>query len=113
MSATPTARRNLEALTAHLRCPREHWRRIRHTNLLERTFGESRRRVKVIGRLKKPLFSPSEPWEKKGDVNNVVFPTGAVVQEGRLTLYYGAADKLIAAKSVDLEELVSELKNNP
>jgi transposase-like protein len=42
---------DLEALTAHLRCPREHWRRIRHTNLLERTFGESRRRVKVIGRL--------------------------------------------------------------
>jgi hypothetical protein len=24
---------------------------VRHTNLLERTFGESRRRVKVIGRL--------------------------------------------------------------
>lgn len=42
---------DLDALTAHLRCPREHWRRIRHTNLLERTFGESRRRVKVIGRL--------------------------------------------------------------
>ncbi|MEK7341283.1 MAG: pesticidal protein Cry7Aa, partial [Candidatus Binatota bacterium] len=69
--------------------------------------------VKVIGRLKKPLFSPSEPWEKQGDVNNVVFPTGAVVKEGRLTLYYGAADKLIAAKSMDLQELVSALKNNP
>ena len=41
----------LPCLTAHLRFPREHWRRIRHTNLIERTFGESRRRVKVIGRL--------------------------------------------------------------
>ena len=30
---------------------REHWTRIRHTNLVERTFGETRRRVKVIGRL--------------------------------------------------------------
>jgi putative transposase len=29
----------------------EHWHRIRHTNLIERTFGETRRRVKVIGRL--------------------------------------------------------------
>jgi len=38
-------------LTAHLRFPADHWRRIRHTNLIERTFGESRRRVKVIGRL--------------------------------------------------------------
>ena len=39
------------ALTAHLRFPSEHWKRIRHTNLIERTFGETRRRVKVIGRL--------------------------------------------------------------
>jgi len=30
--------------------PRTIGRRIRHTNLIERTFGESRRRVKVIGR---------------------------------------------------------------
>jgi transposase-like protein len=38
-------------LTRFLRSPREHWQRIRHTNLIERTFGEARRRVKVIGRL--------------------------------------------------------------
>ena len=38
-------------LAAHLRVPAAHWRRIRHTNLIERTFGETRRRVKVIGRL--------------------------------------------------------------
>lgn len=40
-----------QALTAYLRFPTDHWRRIRHTNLIERTFGETRRRVKVIGRL--------------------------------------------------------------
>jgi transposase-like protein len=40
-----------QALTAHLRFPAEHRRRIRHTNLIERTFGETRRRVKVMGRL--------------------------------------------------------------
>lgn len=39
------------ALTTHLRFPAEHHKRIRHTNLIERTFGETRRRVKVIGRL--------------------------------------------------------------
>jgi putative transposase len=38
-------------LTVFLRFPREHWHRIRHTNLIERTFGETRRRTKVIGRL--------------------------------------------------------------
>jgi putative transposase len=41
----------LPELTSFLRFPREHWHRIRHTNLIERTFGETRRRTKVIGRL--------------------------------------------------------------
>jgi putative transposase len=39
------------SLTVHLRFPRQHWKRIRHSNFIERTFGETRRRVKVIGRL--------------------------------------------------------------
>jgi transposase-like protein len=38
-------------LTTYLRFPTEHWKRIRHSNFIERTFGETRRRVKVIGRL--------------------------------------------------------------
>ncbi len=42
---------DLDHLTTFLRFPKEHWRRIRHSNFIERTFGETRRRVKVIGRL--------------------------------------------------------------
>jgi putative transposase len=40
-----------EGLTAYLRFPADHHRRIRHSNFIERTFGETRRRTKVIGRL--------------------------------------------------------------
>jgi putative transposase len=40
-----------EGLTAYLRFPAEHHPRIRHSNFIERTFGETRRRTKVIGRL--------------------------------------------------------------
>jgi putative transposase len=40
-----------EGLTAYLRFPAEHHNRVRHSNFIERTFGETRRRVKVIGRL--------------------------------------------------------------
>lgn len=40
-----------EGLTACLRLPAEHRHRIRHSSFIERTFGETRRRVKVIGRL--------------------------------------------------------------
>ena len=42
---------DLASLTVHLRFPAEHWHRIRHSNFIERTFGETRRRTKVIGRL--------------------------------------------------------------
>jgi putative transposase len=34
---------DLTALTIHLRFPAEHWRRTRHSNFIERTFGETRR----------------------------------------------------------------------
>ena len=42
---------DVESLTVHLRFPKEHWKRFRHSNFIERSFGETRRRVKVIGRL--------------------------------------------------------------
>ena len=68
--------------------------------------------LKVIGRLKEPLFSPVASWEKFGVVNNVVFPTGTVVNGNKLTIYYGAADSVIAAKSLNLTDLLFELKKN-
>lgn len=68
--------------------------------------------LKVIGRLKEPLFSPKEEWEKIGRVNNVVFPSGAIVKEDTLFIYYGAADTVIGAKSLILSSLLSELKNS-
>ena len=69
--------------------------------------------LRVLGRLTKPLFSPKASWEKSGVFDNVVFPTGGVVRNRRLYIYYGAADTLIAAKSVDLSELLTDLKNSP
>jgi putative transposase len=51
-----------EHLTTYLRFPREHWKRIRHSNFIERTFGETRRRVKVIGRLPGELSCLSLVW---------------------------------------------------
>ena len=54
-TAYPSAMKALitdrEGLTAHLRFPADHHKRIRHSNFIERTFGETRRRTKVIGRL--------------------------------------------------------------
>jgi len=68
--------------------------------------------LKVIGHLKKPLFSPTEEWECRGVANNVVFPTGSAIFGKRIYVYYGAADKRIAAASVSLDGLVEKMLSN-
>ncbi len=50
-SAVECLVKDFSSLTPHLHVPVEHRERVRHTNLLERTFGETHRRTKVIGRL--------------------------------------------------------------
>jgi predicted GH43/DUF377 family glycosyl hydrolase len=67
---------------------------------------------KVIARLPYALFSPEYEWEVKGDVNNVVFPTGTAQFGDTLYIYYGAADERIATASLSLSALVEELLNN-
>ncbi len=64
---------------------------------------------KEIARLPYPLIEPEFSWELSGYVNNVVFPTGTSLFDGNLYIYYGAADKRIAAASVNLVDLVTEL----
>ncbi|MDP4263326.1 MAG: pesticidal protein Cry7Aa [Bacteroidota bacterium] len=67
---------------------------------------------KEIARLPYPLFKPEHEWELKGEVNNVCFPTGAVLLEDTLYIYYGAADERIACASVSLSALLEELLLN-
>lgn len=65
--------------------------------------------AKTIARLPYALFSPGFEWERKGEVNNVVFPTGTALFGDRLYIYYGAADTHIATASLSLSELYTEL----
>jgi predicted GH43/DUF377 family glycosyl hydrolase len=65
-----------------------------------------------IARLPYPLFYPEFKWELKGEVNNVCFPSGAVVFDDTLYIYYGAADEQIAYASINISELLTELMLN-
>ena len=67
---------------------------------------------KEIARLPYPLFKPELDYELKGDVDDVVFPTGTALFNDTLYIYYGAADELIACASVSLKGLVDELLKN-
>lgn len=53
---------DLPALTVHLRYPRSLRKRLRSTNLLERSLGEVRRRTKVIGRFPGETSCLSLAW---------------------------------------------------
>lgn len=54
--------RELDTLVCHLRFPTAQRKRIRSTNLLERTFVEVRRRTKVIGRFPGETSALSLVW---------------------------------------------------
>ena len=66
-----------------------------------------------IARLSEPLFSPTKEWEKEGVVNHVVFPTGTALFGKELYIYYGAADQHIAVVSLNIDDLLHELKKQP
>jgi predicted GH43/DUF377 family glycosyl hydrolase len=64
---------------------------------------------KIIARTDKPLLVPQEDYEKYGKVPNIVFPTGAIVKDGTLYLYYGAADTACAVATGKIDTLLDEM----
>lgn len=60
--------------------------------------------TQVIARRKTPLLEPETPYEKEGQIANVVFPCGAVVINRRLFVYYGGADRVIGVATTELLE---------
>jgi len=64
-----------------------------------------------VGRTGRYLLAPSAPYERSGDVPNVVFPTAALVDRDldRLSIYYGAADTTVCLAHGRLSEVVSSV----
>ncbi len=63
----------------------------------------------VIARTRRPVLEPTYDYEIEGDVPNVVFPQGAVVEDGLLRLYYGAADTAIGEATAPLADVLALL----
>ncbi|MHB0858770.1 MAG: glycoside hydrolase family 130 protein [Anaerolineae bacterium] len=60
------------------------------------------------------IFGPEELYERDGDVDDVVFPCGYVVEPDgdTLRLYYGAADNCIAVARGSISEMLAWLEEN-
>lgn len=64
--------------------------------------------AKVLYRSDDPVLSPENPEEKYGVVDNVVFPTGAVVNPaGFIEVYYGMADRAIGLATTPISRVDS------
>ena len=61
------------------------------------------------------VLGPREPYERIGDVNDVVFPTGVVVHKetNQLNLYYGAADSTVAVATANLSDCIDYIMSCP
>ncbi len=65
---------------------------------------------KVIARTRNFIMEPETYYEKFGlYIPNVIFPTGCVVKDGLLHLYYGVCDTAIALASVPLDLLLAHV----
>ena len=65
----------------------------------------------VLARTPEPILEPELPYETSGFYNGCVFPTGNVVVDGTLYVYYGAADKHVGVATCKLDELLIYLNN--
>ncbi|TVP93734.1 MAG: glycosidase [Acholeplasmatales bacterium] len=65
---------------------------------------------KVLAKSRRPLLEPTEPFERLGFMNDVVFTCGLVVDEEAIRIYYGVCDQSIACCTVSMDELWSNLE---
>ena len=70
---------------------------------------------RVLRRSDEWVLGPRAPYERVGDVNDVVFPTGATVHKetNQFRLYYGAADCTVAVATTDLSRLLDYVMSCP
>jgi predicted GH43/DUF377 family glycosyl hydrolase len=69
---------------------------------------------KILGKTRSYLLAPDAPYEALGQVNNVVFPTGALAfpEEDKIFIYYGAADTRVCLATGSLREVIDACIRN-
>lgn len=69
--------------------------------------------TKVLYRTRDFILEPETPFEKNGLYKwGVVFPTGNVIVDGTLYVYYGASDQYCCVATANVDELINFIKSN-
>ncbi len=67
--------------------------------------------TRVLARSPRPILAPEEQYERNGLFNDTIFSCGHLdLGGGRIRLYYGAADSVLAAADFDVREIVASLE---
>jgi len=69
--------------------------------------------TRVLGRARRWLLTPQEPYERFGDAPNVVFACGAVVRGDELWVYYGGADCSICLATIHIPGVLDLVMSEP
>jgi beta-1,2-mannobiose phosphorylase / 1,2-beta-oligomannan phosphorylase len=64
---------------------------------------------KVLGRSSAPILQPEMDYELKGFFGNVVFSCGALFEDAKVKIYYGAADTVMAYAEIGIDEMINLL----
>jgi len=64
--------------------------------------------AKVIARTNVPILSPREDYERIGNIPNLIFSCGALVEQDRFLLYYGAAKSCICLGTTTIDKIEKE-----
>ncbi len=67
---------------------------------------------KIIGRIEEPLLKPEAPYEREGQMQDIVFPEGGIIEDDVLKVYYGAADTACAMASIKMPDLMKKIELN-
>ena len=67
---------------------------------------------KVLRRADEWLFTPTENYERQGDVDEVVFPCGWLLDGDEVRIYYGAADTCLAVATATVSDLLTWLDDH-
>ena len=65
---------------------------------------------KILKKASKPILEPESSYETEGFFGGVVFTCGGVLENSRLSVYYGAADDKIARAEFSMEEIQQALE---
>lgn len=63
----------------------------------------------IIGRTHQALLEPKESYELEGLIKEVVFPSGAILENDTLLVYYGAADTVSCLAKMSVNHLLKDM----